>query len=64
MPGAAKGLSDEKVARILVGLREGKTPRLLGTTAARLKAYCAEHPEYGREAIPLIEANAKAALPA
>jgi hypothetical protein len=62
MRGIAKGLSDEKAARILVGLREGKTPRLFWITPERLKAYCADHPEYGREALPLIEANDKAAL--
>jgi hypothetical protein len=55
-------LSDEKAARILVGLRDGKTPRLVGTTADCLKSYCAAHPEYGREALPLLDANVKAAF--
>jgi hypothetical protein len=55
-------ISDEKAVRILVGLRDGKTPRVVGTTADCLKAYCAAHPEYGREAIPLLEANVKAAF--
>lgn len=55
-------LSDEKAVRILAGLRNGKTPRLLWTTADRLKAYCAARPEYGREALPLMEANIKAAF--
>jgi hypothetical protein len=54
-------LSDEKAVRILAGLRDGKTPRLLSTTAGRLKSYCAANPEYGREALPLMEANTKAA---
>jgi hypothetical protein len=62
MLGTAKGLSDEKAARILAGLRDGKTLRLLWTTAARVTAYCAAHPEYGNEAILLMEANAKAAF--
>jgi hypothetical protein len=55
-------ISDEKAARILAGLREGKTPRLLWTTPELIKAYCAAHPEYGREALPLMEANIKAAF--
>jgi hypothetical protein len=54
-------ISDEKAARILVGLRVGKTPRELDTTVTRLKTYCAAHLEYGREALPLIEANNAAA---
>jgi hypothetical protein len=55
-------ISDEKAARILSGLRDGKTPRLLWTTPDLVKSYCADHPEYAREAIPLMEANAKAAF--
>jgi hypothetical protein len=55
-------LSDEKAARILVGLRDGKTPRLLWTTPDCLKSYCAAHPEYGREVLPLMETNIKAAF--
>jgi hypothetical protein len=55
-------LTKEKAARILVGLRAGKTPRLLWTTADSIKSYCADHPDYAREALPLIEANNKAAL--
>jgi hypothetical protein len=62
MPATSKGLSDEKAARILAGLQGGKTPRLLWITPERLKAYCGDHPEYGREALPLIEKNAAAAL--
>jgi hypothetical protein len=54
-------ISDEKAARILVGLRDGKTPRELWTTPDLVKSYCAVHPEYAREALPLMEANIKAA---
>jgi hypothetical protein len=61
MAATAKGLTDEKAARILPGLRAGKTPRLLWTTPDQLKSYCTTHPEYGREALPLMEANIKAA---
>jgi hypothetical protein len=55
-------ISDDKADRILVGLRVGKTPREFWTTPERVRAYCAAHPEYGREALPLMEANAKAAF--
>jgi hypothetical protein len=55
------GLSDEKASRMLVGLRAGRTPRSLYVAVTALTAYCNAHPEYGREALPLIEANAKAA---
>jgi hypothetical protein len=54
-------LTDEKAARVLVGLREGRTPRSFYVTAPQLNAYCETHPEYGREAIPLFKENAKAA---
>jgi hypothetical protein len=53
-------LSDEKAARILLGLRDGKTPRELWTTPEILKSYCAVNLEYGNEALPW--ANTKAAL--
>jgi hypothetical protein len=56
-----KGLSDEKAARMMVALREGRTLRLFGVTAPRLEAYFAAHPDYAREARPLSEANAEAA---
>jgi hypothetical protein len=56
-----KGLTDEKAARMMIALREGRTLRLLGVTTPRLEAYFAAHPNYAREARPLIEANAKAA---
>jgi hypothetical protein len=61
MPATPKGLSDEKAARIMVGLRGGQTPREFGVTPASLEAYLEVHPEYAREARPLIEANAKVA---
>ena len=56
-----KGLSDEKAARMMAALREGRTLRLFGVTTPRLEAYFAAHSDYAREARPLIEANAKAA---
>jgi hypothetical protein len=55
------GLSDEKAARMIAALREGRTLRLFGVKARRLDAYFKNHPEYAQEALPLIEANAKAA---
>jgi hypothetical protein len=57
-----KGLSDEKAARMMVALREGRTLRVFGVRAPRLEAYFKIHPEYAQEARPLIEANAKAAM--
>ena len=54
-------LTDEKADRLLIGLREGRTPRSFYVTAAQLKAYCDAHPEYAKEALPLFETNAKAA---
>jgi hypothetical protein len=56
-----KGLSDEKAARMMAALREGRTLRLFGVTAPRLQTYFEAHPEYAQEARPLIEANATAA---
>jgi hypothetical protein len=56
-----KGLSDEKAARMMVALREGRTLRKFGVKPPRLEAYFAAYPEYAREARPLIEANARAA---
>ena len=61
MLGTPKGLSDEKAARMLVALREGQTLRKFGVKAPRLATYFDCHPEYAREALPLIETNAKAA---
>jgi hypothetical protein len=55
------GLSDEKAARIMLGLRGGKTLRLLWVKAPRLEVYFSSHPEYAQEARPLIAANMKAA---
>jgi hypothetical protein len=61
MLGTPKGLSDEKAARMVVALREGRTLRTFGVRTPRLDAYFKAHPEYAQEATPLIEANAKAA---
>lgn len=55
------GLSDEKAARMMLALREGRTLRTFGVKTPRLEAYFKAHPEFAREARPLIEANAKAA---
>jgi hypothetical protein len=54
-------LSDEKAARILVAFREGQTLRPFFLRAGRFDAYCKAHPEYARDALPLLEANRKAA---
>jgi hypothetical protein len=54
-------LSDEKAARMLAALREGRTLRKFYVKAARLEAYFKLHPEYAQEALPLIAVNAKAA---
>src|SRR3984893_19137495 len=56
-----KGLSDEKAARMMAALREGRTLRTFGVRTQRLEAYFKTHPEYAQEALPLIEANTKAA---
>jgi hypothetical protein len=55
------GLSDEKAARMMAGLRDGRTLRTLYVSHAQFKTYCAAHPEHAQEALPLIEANAKSA---
>ena len=55
------GLSDKQASRILAGMREGRTPRSFDVTATALKVYCGTHPEFGREALPLIETNTRAA---
>jgi hypothetical protein len=60
-PMAAKGLSDERAAKFMVALREGKTPGMFGTRRRDVEAYCASNPEYARAALPLLEVNAKAA---
>jgi hypothetical protein len=56
-----KGLSDEKAARMMAALREGRTLWSFSVMAPRLEAYFAANPGYAQEARPLIEANAKAA---
>lgn len=55
------GLSDEKASRMLVALRGGRTLRSFAVRTARFEAYCQAHPEYAREALPLLAANLKAA---
>jgi hypothetical protein len=61
MATTATGLSDERAARFMVALRKGTTPHIFGVNKRCVEAYCAIHPEYAREARPLVEANAKAA---
>jgi hypothetical protein len=56
-----KGLSDEKAARMMTALREGRTLRKFYVTSPPLEAYFKLHPEYAKEALPLIATNAKAA---
>jgi hypothetical protein len=55
------GLSEEKAARMMTALREGQTLRRFFVSRPRLQAYFNIHPDYAREALPLVEANAKAA---
>jgi hypothetical protein len=62
MQASPRELSDEKAARMMVALREGKTLRKFAVRAPRLEAYFKAHPDYEREARPLIAANAKAAF--
>jgi hypothetical protein len=61
MPNTAKGLSDEKAARMMIALRGGQTQRTFGVGSARIEAYLLAHPDYAREARPLMEANGMAA---
>lgn len=61
MLGTPKGLSDEKAARMMAALREGRTLWSFSVMAPRLEAYFAANPGYAQEARPLIEANARAA---
>jgi hypothetical protein len=56
-----QALSEEKAARMMAALREGRTLRTFGVRAPRLEAYFKLHPDYEREARPLIAGNAKAA---
>lgn|ERR1700687_555986 len=55
------GLSDEKAARMMTALGQGRTLRPFGVKAPRLEAYFKTHPEYAQEALPLIAANTEAA---
>jgi hypothetical protein len=48
--------------RMMAALRDGRTLRTFGVRAPRLEAYFKAHPEYAREARPLIAANKVAAL--
>jgi hypothetical protein len=54
-------ISDDKAARMMIALREGRTLRTFGARMERLEAYFAAHTDYAREARPLMEANTKAA---
>jgi hypothetical protein len=54
-------MSDDKATRILPGLRAGLTLRQLGEVPRRFEVYCDAHPDYAREARPLVVANANAA---
>jgi hypothetical protein len=55
------GLTDEKAARMMAALREGRTLRTFGVRAPRLQAYFDSHSDYACEALPLIAANVMAA---
>jgi hypothetical protein len=55
-----KGLSDEKATRMMAALRGGRTLRKFAVKAWRLQAYFESHPDYAREVLPLIKANATA----
>ena len=46
---------------MMAALREGRTLRSFAVRTARFEAYCGAHPEYAREAKPLVAANLKAA---
>src|ERR1700730_12128919 len=61
MLGTPKGLSDEKAARMVAALREGRTLRLFALKGSRLEAYFKTHPAYAQEALPLIATNNEAA---
>jgi hypothetical protein len=58
---AAQGLSHERADRFMVALREGTTPHIFGVNKKALEIYLASHPDYAREARPLLEANSVAA---
>lgn len=61
MPAIIYRITDQTAARVLTGLRAGKTVRALGVKRVQMEAYCNDHAEYAAEAKPLIEANARAA---
>ena len=46
---------------MMAGFREGRTLRGYHVCAARFQSYCDAHPEYAREALPLIAENKEAA---
>lgn len=54
MPATLGGLSDDKAARMMTALREGRTLRKFGVKAPRLEAYFKANPDYEREARPLM----------
>lgn len=62
MVSATGPLSDEKAARMMAALHQGRTLRTFAVKQARLESYFKTHAEYACEAKPLIEANRKAAV--
>ena len=58
---AAQGFSDERATRFMIALRGGATRSRFGANPKSLEIYFAAHPDCAREALPLLEANAKAA---
>jgi hypothetical protein len=54
---AAKGLSDERAERLMIALRDGRTPKSFGVHMSSVKAYCQVNPTYAAEALPLVAAN-------
>ena len=60
---AAKGLTDERAARLMTELRDGRTPNSVNVKAPQLETYFATHPDYAREAGPLIEAKRESSSP-
>jgi hypothetical protein len=54
---AANGLSNERAARLMVELRDGRTPKSCGVHMSNVKVYCQANPAYAAEALPLVVAN-------
>jgi hypothetical protein len=55
------GLSEEKAARVLIGLREGRTIWRFNVKPTKFDQYCAANPTYAAEAQPLRAVNTQAA---